>query len=705
MTHRFVENLDCGEMAEGTSLCSILRESRMKRIAQRWSALAAIALLAAACGEPPAGVEPGGDDGGDSGQSTLLLTRVGQGIVEAHPGDTIPLMALLVRSEVGGVPDQSVHFRIAEDPGGTTLESETVTTDETGIAQTQLRIGPNTGVITLRATSGTAESKAVWKIEVRNVVKRLRIVPDSITLLDGVASAQVSASPRMQVNLKAKVSVETMNGERALGGETVTFSLVQGVTGTTFPGDYRPTTTANGEVTVSLMVGDTIGTVIAKATIEGNLSATWEIDISDSGTGGACENSMQCPVGFFCKAGICTGTGGGGGCNTSERPCPLGYFCSSSGMCEPATGGGCESCPDDFHCSEDLSACVPDNPDCSDEIPCPSGFDCVNGMCTPDDGSNIDVSGFWYTKHKFDVRKAMPGWVRGLADATRLIDQILLGQIPNMPSIVNSIVRAIVKQYVPDWVVTIVGIMDAAFTIFSDLESEGEMLLNTVDSTGQFLSGEEYWTSFVFYFLPLCDGNIQSGWGQQPPCARMDVYTTELEQADLAVDVKPFTARVVADTSSGGFKVMIDPRTVNMNFGGILLYVLNYAVQVSTGYESFEEALPEMVDCEGLAYSIGILEDLVEIACVVAVDAATKAIVRQLSGATVTQRDALNFSGSAAARPKPGNSRVAGELGYADYLTRNPADGNWNGKFKIVLSVDDVPGRWRASRDPFPYQY
>lgn len=676
----------------------------MKRNAQRWSVLAAVALLAAACGDPPTGIDSEGEDGGGSAQSTLLLTRVGQGIVEAHPGDTITLMALLSRSEVGAVPGQSVHFKIAEDPGGTVLESDTVTTDDTGVAETRLIIGQNTGTVTLRATSGTAVSKAVWKIDVRRVVKRLRIVPDSITLLDGptAASAKVSASPNMQINLKAKVLVETSDGDRALGGERVTFSITNGVTGTEFKSDTVVTTTANGEVTVPLMVGTTIGTVIAKATIEGNLSATWSIDVSASAGGGTCENSTQCPMGYYCKAGVCTSTGGGSGCNTSERPCPMGYVCTAEGMCELSTGGGCESCPDDFHCSDDLSACVPDNPDCTDEIPCPSGFDCVNGLCAPEDGSSIDVSGFWYTKHKFDVHNALPGWVRFMKDGVRLLDQVLLGQINGIPSWVNSIVRGIVKQYVPEWVVTIVNIMDAAFTIFSDLESEGEMLLTAVDSTGQLLAGEEYWTSFVFYFLPLCNGNIQAGMGQQPSCARMDVYTTELEQADLAVDVKPFTARV-GGSAATGFTMVVDQRTVNMNFGGILLYVLDYAIQISTGYESLEEALPQIIDCEGIAIAVGF--DPLEPLCQVAVGAATQALVNQLRGANVTQRDALNFGGNATARPMAGNATYAGELGYADYLTRSPANGNWKGKFKILLSVDDVPGRWRASRNPFPYQY
>ena len=41
-------------------------------------------------------------------------------------------------------------------------------------------------------------------------------------------------------------------------------------------------------------------------------------------------------------------------------------------------------------------------------------------------------------------------------------------------------------------------------------------------------------------------------------------------------------------------------------------------------------------------------------------------------------------------------------LGYPDYLTRPTPDGAWKGRFKIVIGVRDVPGRWRAAREPFP---
>src|SRR5690554_6287818 len=130
----------------------------MNRFAQRWLAYTSVALIALACGEDPTGGEPA-PDAGQSGQSTLLLTRVGNGILDVTQTET----------------------------------------DDAGVASTEVTLGVE-GTVTIRATSPGATSKAIWKINVVPVVKKLRIVPGTnIVLTDSAGTkAAITASPGQQ---------------------------------------------------------------------------------------------------------------------------------------------------------------------------------------------------------------------------------------------------------------------------------------------------------------------------------------------------------------------------------------------------------------------------------------------------------------------------------------------------------------------------
>lgn len=668
----------------------------MIRPGQRWLALGAVALLAAACGDDPA--ETGGtpDAGTPPGQSTLLLTRVGPAVITGHRGAAVELTALLSRSELGGVADADVVFRIHQDPGGTELENGTVTTDANGVASTRVILGDE-GEIEIRATSGEATSRARWTIKVAQQEKRLRVAglgPADVS--DSGRRGALKTAPNASATLRVKATTVAENGnELPLSGETVTFAFASTIAGASFAnGQFSAVTQGDGEASILLNAGTTTGTYQVTAAIPGTPSVIWDVSVQ-SGGGGDCVTSGNCPSGYSCLHGQCVQSGGGG-CGGNDRPCPIGYICSN-GTCQLGTGSGCEACPNGYHCDNNINQCVPDNPECDDNVPCPTGFECVNGTCAPGDG-HIDVTGHWFTRHRFDVREALPSWVRFSATAIRTIDQVLLGQL-NLPSFINSLIRGLVQQYVPEWVVTLVGILDSAFTVFSTLESEGEMELTPVGGPSV-LSGEEAWTSFVFYFLPLCNGNIGGNPNNPPPCARMDIYTTELPQSDLAVSVDRFAARVSG--SNNNFTVLFDQRRVAMRFQGILKYALDQAISLSTGYDGLQDALPNLVDCEGvnqLVQDLGITFDVTAL-CQTAVVAAAQAISDQLEQAALTQRDTLEFDGKASARATLGIPSYADELGYADFITRNPPDGEWKAKFKIGISVKNVPGRWRGSRAP-----
>lgn len=710
----------------------------MNRLAQRCLLVGAVACLAA-CGETPVGTA---DAGEEVPQSAKVLTRVGPGSIQAHPGDEVDLNALLSQSEVGPIPGATVNWKIvADEAGDSSLADAASETDATGLAQTKLQVA-SVGDITVKADSpGSTAKNATWRIEVIDVVKHVRILGSTdVIVTDGAvgAVATVNTFVNKQTSLRVRVTAEQGEGDRPVSGEAVRFTFGSLLAGTAFPAqaDGVVRTQGDGEASIVLAVGTAPGNYAIHANVANASQVTFNVTVSPgSGTGGnTCTSTAQCPSGLSCVQGTCQDPGDiGGSCGSNDRPCPLGYKCNpTSGLCEPGLGGGCETCPTGFHCDVAANTCVPDEGGCSTTFPCPNGFDCTNGICIPA-GGVIDVTGHWYTKHTFNVAEALPSWVRTSGAAVRVIDQTLQGQL-GLPGWVNSLISGLLQQYIPDWVYTVVTLLDTMFTVFSHLRTEGEMDL-VANGGPSVLAGQEYWTSFVFYLLSQCNGAIAGSIWQPPACARVDIYTTELDQADLAVDVRPFAATLGGPTG-GPYTLLVSKREARMRFAGILKYVVDQAMLISTGYPSLEDkacctgtqvpgpncaerpdcgpgsgALSHLIDCEGVNELVqGVISIDVTALCETAVTLGGQAIGNALRNVVLSQ-DVLEFAGQATAKAGA-TASYAEELGAAGMdaldnrgiFTVNPGDGRWDGKFRIGVAVNGVPGRWRASRNPMPVQ-
>jgi len=80
--------------------------------------LAASACLAAvACGGDPQGRSP-------ADRSGYRLAPVGEADLVLHPGEARPLRVVLAQEDVGTVANARIHFEIAGDPAGATLDSQ-----------------------------------------------------------------------------------------------------------------------------------------------------------------------------------------------------------------------------------------------------------------------------------------------------------------------------------------------------------------------------------------------------------------------------------------------------------------------------------------------------------------------------------------------------------------------------------------------------
>lgn len=644
-----------------------------------------IAAILGACGDDRAS---GNSDAGVEYQQVRVLARVGQGIFVGHPGDVITLRALLAVTEVGPIPNGEISWRIAQDPGNTLIQDLKTTTSDSGITENVVTLG-DTGPVVVRADSNGAASKAVWKIDVQPVIKHLRIVDSSnVRLLDTSAQAAFVTAPLAgQVQLRVKVTADSVDTEKPLTNEPINFALASSLAGTSFATDSLTYTQGDGQAWVILNSGTSRGTY--KVTASTNSSfVEFTVEVKNGG------------------GGTNPGTGT---CGTDDRPCPLGYSCDlSTGQCKPAFGSGCDSCPDSTVCDPVTNQCTALDPECDTNIPCPTGFLCQNGICNPNDPNVVDVTGLWFTRHIFDIRSGLPSWVQTLSTGVRVIDQIINGQfnfgLPGwIQAIVGAIIQEVIRSVVPSQVYEIVRILDSIFTIFSNLRAEGEMHLAAVGSP-QALSGTEDWTSFIFYMLPLCGGNISGDPAHPPECARMDIMTNQIPQADIALTVKPFAARV------SGTTIFMDKREVNMRLAKFLKYVLDEAMKLITGdpAATLENTLVNLIPCpqfaQDMADGLGFpsLEPLFENLCRTSITAATGALVSAVSNTQVTT-DVLQFNGQASIRSIY-NTNYGDELGSQacerDLETCNPSDGWWKGKFSIGVSVNNVPGRWRASRQP-----
>jgi hypothetical protein len=404
-------------------------------------------------------------------------------------------------------------------------------------------------------------------------------------------------------------------------------------------------------------------------------------------------------------------------------------------------GGSCTvnaQCPPGQVCSGDPPRCQPGGPGCGSCPPPCDGAGCVPHETVP------DVSGWWYTRHDFAISEAIPLAVREVFKGIRLIDQTLLGKltIPGLPrwvqAVLDSWVSRLLQQYLPGWLQELVHLADDLATILGNLRSEGSLRL-TRNGDAAHLEGEEIWTSLVFYWLPLCNGDISGDPAEPPECARIDVLTTDSGATDetaqckgqllpaISVRAAPFTASVAR--KGDAWVLDVDQRQVKLEMGKIVLILVDQLIALVSGgeYHCIDEVTacppggPCLVDCTGLGADIdgatdGIVDSgTVEALCSGAVRAWGQIWMEGLARMWPVGADTLDFSGSATisghtddancdegAVPdtcgaRLGNARWDADLNSGDPAVRERRDGSWSGDFFFRL-VHPLPGAWRGTR-------
>ena len=617
----------------------------------------ALPTLIFACGSDPA------DPASDAGPSPYTLALVGSADLKLHPGGERTLHVLVAEDEVGPLASARVHFDFRQDAAGSRIDASDVVADEDGIARVRLTAGfqPTTAPFQLVATTPDLGAAPVaFTISVIPERRLLQVVPTTATR---VSSDGASGATRVGVFSSVPLRVREMDADTGepVAHEWITFTLPEVATSrwsTTSSKVAIVETGVGGEARAFLITAQAAEgpwQVIARAA--GGSAVAFQVTVQDAG-GASCSANAQCAPGQVCA-------GEPPACQDDPDPPP-------DPQCDPALPG----CPAGQCCDAMARVCIEACPiSCGTGTHCEAGPGCGAGACMPDE-TVPDLTGMWLTKHDFNLRESVPLGVGEILKAFRLMDQTLLGKlaIPGLPAwlqeIVNAFVSRLLQQYLPEWTQQIIHVSDDLFTVLSHLRSEGRMQLNR-DGDLAHLKGKEVWTSLVFYWLPLCNGDISGNPDEPPECARIDVVTSDAESADetaqckgqvlpsIRVQAAPFSAAVV--NRDGVFALEVHRRQVALKMGKVILILFDQLLTLVTGgeYHCIDEATlcplggACLVDCEGLGRDVesatsGIVDSgTVEQLCGHGVRAWGELMVEALARAWPVTAETLDFSGSA----------------------------------------------------------
>jgi len=667
-----------------------------------WCAFLAAGLMLFGCSDSSNGGGDGGQDGCIGG--SRLLSIVGNPNRTMFPGDSDSLQVVFLEQCVGAVSGETVNFEIIGEAHGSTLDSTSSTTGANGLASVTLT-GGDPGMM--------QRSFQVWAHHPDD--------PDglyfSITLkpvfreLSGGTNLECYVDET--IDLSAKVT--DMNNNTPVRGVSVKFSINNPPPGgnATIPSDVA-VTNLSGMATVTFHAGSmaTLYQVVAEGLDEELGNTSYNITVKSRTT---CVTDADCPAGFVCVNGSCRETGGTE-CQTDDE-CPEGYKCEN-GYCRPegALPGSCdtsEDCPPGYFCENHQCYPCPEdsqdphcqNPDqCVTDDDCPPGFICQNGICVPDNPPGVpipELGGTWYTQHYFNLSEAIGGMstveiVNFLNEALNYCEITGIG-------FVDDLLCDLIGEFVPDWVLTLVDIFANLANILSELRAEGEMELIHLNPR-ELISGTETWDIILIRYLNACCEGEPPGCNPYnqpdfPDCATIDMAREDIGPTDSVFKVEAFTGKVNVDDSGAVVKYTlgIDKRKIRINFSKFVSYIVDLLIQIFTGYDSLDEALIDIIDCEAIQDLVDDLlgdwaPDIVQTCENFKPTAGS--LLRGLLDQIAVEWSVLEFSGWATITTE-GDPPYGTDLGFSNH--ESGGDGHWDGDITIVIS-GGVDGSWYAER-------
>ncbi len=654
---------------------------------------------------------------GDGGQDTdgcqgsqRLLSVVGDPNITIYPQETVDLKVVFLEQCLGAVGGESIQFEIIGNPGDSSLSSNSAVTEANGLSKVTLTAGNQTGPFQVRASHPDDPDGVYFSINLKPVRYQLYVVGSNEIVAYTNETTELTVklvnvdtgSPVRDIDVAFSI-VQPAPGDASIATPVINTNL-SGLASTTFSNGSDVTTYQVMAQGASIQAGNTSFTIHVKS--RQSCSSDGECPNGQSCVNGACQepagdecsSNDQCPEGYTCEEGYCRPEGTLPDSCVTSNDCPQGYYCENH---------RCYACDE----GNELPECQGGGEGCETNADCPPGFNCINGVCYPDNPDDVvipELGGTWYTHHYFDIRDSLPDFASSIADIVSTLNRIInFCEITGI-GFIDDFLCGLIDEYVPDWVGTLISILDNLGNMLSELRAEGVMELTHLNPR-ELLSGSEQWDKIMIRYLDACCEGQGAGCNPYnqpgfPDCATIDISRQDLQFADVGLQVLPFTGKVNVD-DSGAFTVYtiaIDPRQIKIEFSKFVVFVIDLMVQIFTDYDSLEAALMDIIDCQAIQNLVndiwpggifGSPPDVIQ-TCENLKPSAYELLEGLLNQIGVGWK-LLKIDGWATITTLPGNPPYATELGYENHETSH--DGLWNGSFNIVFDAD-ITGSWHAER-------
>jgi hypothetical protein len=255
----------------------------------------------------------------------------------------------------------------------------------------------------------------------------------------------------------------------------------------------------------------------------------------------------------------------------------------------------------------------------------------------------LNPAGTYDATSTFDFTGAIPGQV---GDIINLVVSLFY----DPGAFIIDMVKTLVSQYIGSWVT------DLAFSLFEDALGDlitdwllnnspgfiqdffviGQDLVQIVKSltltselkisklsSDYYIQGIQSWQGVILYWKLGCPKEGEPDY--DPECGAIPFGLQDLEDSDVPMDLitGQFTG-MIANFDN----LIIDTHYIYLNYGKLILFVINEVLLPAvSGYNSIEDLIYSIIDCEGIASgfvgsilsAIGIDEDDVEGFCLSAV--------------------------------------------------------------------------------------